>query len=142
MKGKISNLMQCIFMWIWMKVYLFALFFINFLKSELNFFDYCPLYLFFICSISQCVWPWIFFLQAPSGKDGLSPECDHDSSFGSMSARSSTTDSASPLSEYRGLISSQVALSSRTDSNSPVSDYHGLSRRTDSQVWLFAIYLR
>ncbi|KAK3874651.1 hypothetical protein Pcinc_020431 [Petrolisthes cinctipes] len=70
----------------------------------------------------------------PSGKDNsLSPECDHDSSFGSMSARSSTADSASPLSEYRGLLSSQAALSNRTDSNSPVSDYQGLSRRTDSQ---------
>lgn len=74
-------------------------------------------------------------LQVPSGKDSsLSPECDHDSSFGSMSARSSTADSASPLSEYRGLLSSQAALSNRTDSNSPVSDYQGLSRRTDSQV--------
>ncbi|XP_066971369.1 rho family-interacting cell polarization regulator 2-like isoform X7 [Macrobrachium rosenbergii] len=70
----------------------------------------------------------------PSGKDsGLSPECDHDSSFGSMSARSSTADSASPLSEYRGLLSSHAALSTRTDSNSPVSDYQGLSRRSDSQ---------
>ncbi|XP_076050290.1 rho family-interacting cell polarization regulator 2-like isoform X2 [Oratosquilla oratoria] len=69
----------------------------------------------------------------PSGKDGLSPECDHDSSFGSMSARSSTADSASPMSEYRGLLSSSHALSHRTDSNSPVSDYQGLSRRTDSQ---------
>ncbi|XP_069997084.1 rho family-interacting cell polarization regulator 2 isoform X2 [Penaeus vannamei] len=72
--------------------------------------------------------------SVPSGKDsGLSPECDHDSSFGSMSARSSTADSASPLSEYRGLLSSHAALSTRTDSNSPVSDYQGLSRRTDSQ---------
>ncbi|XP_050722847.1 rho family-interacting cell polarization regulator 2-like isoform X5 [Eriocheir sinensis] len=70
----------------------------------------------------------------PSGKDSnLSPECDHDSSFGSMSARSSTADSASPLSEYRGLLSSHAALSTRTDSNSPVSDYQGLSRRSDSQ---------
>ncbi|KAK8744243.1 hypothetical protein OTU49_001081 [Cherax quadricarinatus] len=72
--------------------------------------------------------------SVPSGKDSsLSPECDHDSSFGSMSARSSTADSASPLSEYRGLLSSHAALSTRTDSNSPVSDYQGLSRRTDSQ---------
>ncbi|XP_069173632.1 rho family-interacting cell polarization regulator 2 isoform X4 [Procambarus clarkii] len=72
--------------------------------------------------------------SVPSGKDNsLSPECDHDSSFGSMSARSSTADSASPLSEYRGLLSSHAALSTRTDSNSPVSDYQGLSRRTDSQ---------
>lgn len=71
--------------------------------------------------------------NVPLGKDsGLSPECDHDSSFGSMSARSSA-DSASPLSEYRGLLSSHAALSARTDSNSPVSDYQGLSRRTDSQ---------
>ncbi|MPC30717.1 Protein FAM65B [Portunus trituberculatus] len=72
--------------------------------------------------------------MVPSGKDSnLSPECDHDSSFGSMSARSSTADSASPLSEYRGLLSSHAALSTRTDSNSPVSDYQGLSRRSDSQ---------
>ncbi|KAK7086443.1 Family with sequence similarity 65 member [Halocaridina rubra] len=72
--------------------------------------------------------------NVPLGKDsGLSPECDHDSSFGSMSARSSTADSASPLSEYRGLLSSHAALSTRTDSNSPVSDYQGLARRTDSQ---------
>ncbi|KAG7172292.1 Rho family-interacting cell polarization regulator 2-like, partial [Homarus americanus] len=72
--------------------------------------------------------------SVPSGKDSsLSPECDHDSSFGSMSARSSTADSASPLSEYRGLLSSHAALSTRTDSNSPVSDYQGLSRRSDSQ---------
>ena len=77
----------------------------------------------------------MFSLQVPSGKDSnLSPECDHDSSFGSMSARSSTADSASPLSEYRGLLSSHAALSTRTDSNSPVSDYQGLSRRSDSQV--------
>ncbi|CAL4065662.1 unnamed protein product [Meganyctiphanes norvegica] len=72
--------------------------------------------------------------SVPSGKDGcLSPECDHDSSFGSMSARSSTADSASPLSEYRGLLSSHTQLSNRTDSNSPLSDYQGLTRRTDSQ---------
>lgn len=73
--------------------------------------------------------------SVPSGKDGcLSPECDHDSSFGSMSARSSSTaDSASPLSEYRGLLSDHTHLSNRTDSNSPLSDYQGLTRRTDSQ---------
>ncbi|RXG73480.1 Protein FAM65B [Armadillidium vulgare] len=68
-----------------------------------------------------------------TSKELVTPECDQDSSFGSMSARSSTADSASPMSEYRGLPSSKD-LSTRTDSNSPVSDIQalGLSRRADS----------
>ena len=60
--------------------------------------------------------------RAPNSK-----ETDHDSSFGSMSARSSstTTDSASPVSDYRSMSSDF-----RGSAESPVSDIH----RTDSHV--------